>query len=199
MPLIVVPNAGQTLGNSRPSVQNNFGNINTSFNVNHVDFGVADTGKHKWVTMPVQGASPATGASEVALFSRTSAFSAVPEMAFRRESNGTVIEFTSALQAATGWTRLPSGILMKWGVISGSFPNGTWQSYLFPTGATIPAFTAIYNVTLQSVTTDVPPVTTHTFNYLTVASVATTGFSWIPRTNFLNVNQQRVYYSAIGV
>lgn len=146
MTLINVPLSGQTLGNTRVSINTNFNVISDAFEVDHVAYNapLGQQGKHNKVTMPVQGASPTTLANEVALFSQTSTLSTVPEMALRRANNGTVIEFTSSLSAAIGWTRLPSGILLKWG---NSIANGS-TVYTFPVAATIPAFSQIFSAQL---------------------------------------------------
>ncbi len=141
-----IPQPTDQISTSQADILNNFAAISTYLNINHVDFNGADQGKHKWVTMPVQVASPATGAGEVALFARTSTLSLVPEIAFRRESNGTVIEFTSSLSATIGWTRLPSGILLKWG---NATANGL-TTYTFPVAATIPAFTNIFSIQITT-------------------------------------------------
>jgi hypothetical protein len=94
----------------------------------------------------LQAASPATAATEVALFSRTSTLTSNVELAVRKQSSGSVFEFTSALGAQPGWTILPSGILLKWG-------NGTGSGNItvtFPVAATIPVFAAgsPYNILL---------------------------------------------------
>lgn len=146
MALSDVPQSGQTLAQTQPDIRNNFSVINTAFGVNHIDYNVADQGKHKFVTMPVQGSSPTTAAGELALFSRTSTLTSVPELAFRKQSNGAVVEFTSSSQTANGWTRLPSGILLKWG--NGS-ANGL-TNVTFPAGATIPAFTTIFSIQITT-------------------------------------------------
>ena len=148
--LINVPLSGQTLGNTRVPINTNFSVISDAFMVDHVPYNapLAQQGKHNKVTMPVQGAPPVTNASEIALFSRTSTLSTVPEMAFIRANSGVITEFTSALAANEGWTRLPSGILLKWGRVSPGVAG--ISTYTFPVGPTIPAFANIFTVQLTT-------------------------------------------------
>ena len=196
MALINVPLSGQTLGNTRVAINTNFSVISTAFEVDHVAYNapLAQQGKHNKVTMPIQAASPATNASEVALFSRTSTLSAIPEMAFRRDNNGTVIEFTSALAANEGWTRLPSGILLKWGRVSPGVAG--LSAYTYPVAATIPVFTNIFTVQLTTAyanATDAPN------GFVRLDSLSNVGFSVFgsPRSSSgsLVVNYQ---YFAVG-
>ncbi len=142
MTLNNVPLTGQTLGVTRVPINQNFNVIDAAFLVDHVAYNLTDQGKHKQVTMPVSVSSPATLASEVALFSRTSTLTLAPEIAWRRQSSGSVVEFTGGLLASSGWTYLPSGVLLKWGHTSATgLTNVT-----FPVGANIPAFTNIFSM-----------------------------------------------------
>lgn len=142
-----IPQPTDQLSKSQSDILNNFAAIKTLVDINHVTFDVADQGKHKFVTMPVQGSSPATLGGELALFSRTSAFTTVPEMAFRRQTNGSVIEFTSLGAVAgtatvPGWSMLPSGILIKWGSGTTSNPGGVLTVVLNAAGQ--PTYSAVY-------------------------------------------------------
>jgi hypothetical protein len=146
MALNNVPLPGQSLNVTRLPINTNFAVIDAAFSIDHVAYNAANQGKHNKITLPIQGASPATLAGELSLFSRTSALSGVPEMAFRRQTNGVVTEFTSGLSADVGWTRLPSGILLKWGWVN-SIGAGL-VTYAFPVAATIPAFVDLYSISL---------------------------------------------------
>lgn len=159
MALNNVPLSGQSLGVTRVPINQNFSVIDTAFSVDHVDYNDPNQGKHDKVTMPVQAASPTSGAGEVVLFSRTSTLTSVPEMAFRRQSNGAVVEFTSASLAATGWSYLPSGLLIKWGNGNTLAAPAGVTTITFPTGPTIPAFTTIFSIQVTTAyinTTDSP-------------------------------------------
>lgn len=135
-----IPAAGNDPTNDQPLLLANFQSISTFLNVNHVDFDEANQGKHIYCQFPEQTVSPPTNANEGAIYTKQSTLTGNTELNYRRESNGTEIEFTGFLGSSSGWTRLPSGILLKWG-----FANITGSSAVtFPAAATIPAFTAIY-------------------------------------------------------
>jgi len=142
MALNNVPLTGQTLGVTRVPINQNFSVIGSTFEVDHVGYNLTNQGKHNKVTMPVQSPAPVTAAGEVALFSQTSSLTNVPEIAWRRQSSGSVVEFTGGLLASSGWTYLPSGILLKWGHTSAT----GLTTVTFPVGANIPAFTNIFSM-----------------------------------------------------
>jgi hypothetical protein len=203
-----VPVPGQTLDNSRPIINNNFQTIDTTFSINHVQYrdGSNNGGKHAFVQFPVQTVIPSgivTG--DIDLYNKLPAApypqTGTNELFLVKSDGATQIPITASIQSASaGWSYLPSGILIKWGTILGNYPNGTWQQFTLPAASNIPVFNNVFSISLQSVSQDVPPgAQTQTYNYLTVASnFTTTGFWWIPRTNFGNVNQKQLTYFIIG-
>jgi hypothetical protein len=122
------PAAADQLNQSQADIQQNFLAIDDLINVDHEDFngGATPEGKHKQVTFPEQGtditAAPQTLVNETAIYCRQNAAN-VSALFFRPENQaagaGTEYEFTSYTHAAgppaRGYTRLPSGILLKWG------------------------------------------------------------------------------------
>lgn len=155
-----IPQPGDNPSQSQDLILQNFQVINTAFNLNHGHLDDAPLqGKHLFMQMPAQTVAPTTLANEGALYTRTSTLSGLIELVYERQSNGATIEFTSSLQANNGWTRLPSGILLKWG---SSTANGV-QATNYPTGATIPVFV---NVFQAFVTTQDSGGTPNTFAYL---------------------------------
>ena len=141
-----IPQATDQLSVSQGDILINFQGINTFLNVNHEAFPSANAGKHKFVSFPVQAGNPGTTPTELAMYSKTSTLSAAPELFIQRANNGTVVEFTSSSQTANGWTRLPSGILLKWG--TQALTGVTPQVITFPVGANIPVFNLCLNVQL---------------------------------------------------
>lgn len=136
-----IPQPTDAISASQVQLLDNFTALQQLFEVNHVNFNQAAQGKHKWLTMPSQVADPATLAGEIALFSRTSVYTAAPELCVRKETNGAVTEMTSSLGATPGWAFTASGLLLKWGTgltVAGDFPGGT--TLVFPVAATIPVF-----------------------------------------------------------
>src|SRR5690606_9784890 len=140
--------AAQRFKDSQPLIQNNFLDIQNAFSLNHVDFNLGvETGKHKFLQMPAQGAAPATNATEMGLYTKNGIFG-TPEMFIRRQGSGLEISFTEKETNGVnnGWTRLPSGIILKWGFAA---PVGTGPSTIvFPISGTIPVFNNLYNVQL---------------------------------------------------
>lgn len=143
-----IPNATDRPSDSQALMKSNYQAIYTVNGINHVQFDdpSGDQGKHKWISFPLQAVSPTTAATETALFSRTSALSGGVELAIRKQSDGTVTEFTSAGKTGDGWAILPSGILIKWGS-TGAIGSGE-KTVFWPTGVTIPVFSQVFNIQL---------------------------------------------------
>lgn len=141
-----IPQATDFISTSQQDILNNFSAINTFVNVNHVAFNGADQGKHLYLQMP-EHAAPTTGGNEAGLYANVGATSGVTELYFRREGNGASIAFTEATapnsNLSAGWTRLPSGVVIKWGshAATGN-ATFTWTS----DDATFPGFTYVYQV-----------------------------------------------------
>ena len=148
-----IPQANNQLSVSQGDLLLNFQAISTYINVNHVDFNGADQGKHKFIQLPAQSAAPATLATEMALYTKN--VTGVPQLFLRRSNNGTEINLTTSGAATNGWTRLPSGILLKWGTIATTTFN-LLETIAFPVAASIPVFSAIYScqVTVAAAQTD---------------------------------------------
>lgn len=131
MALINVPNPGQTLGNSRPSINSNFAVIDAAFQVDHEDYNTTNQGMHNRVSFLQQNPAPTPIAGIVQLYSQLSTITNQPELVFAHQAGSTapngakINEFTSAGWANPGWARLPSGILMKWQSIIGFGGNAS--------------------------------------------------------------------------
>lgn len=166
-----IPLATDVISASQQQLLDNFAALQQLFELNHVNFNQAAQGKHKWLTMPSQVAAPATLAGEIALFSRTSAYTTQPELCVRKENNGAVIEMTSSLGANPGWAFNSSGILFKWGSLTAlavDYPVGT--TVAFPVAATIPVFGTVLNALVT--TASGPGVSTDTMATLRNVTVA---------------------------
>jgi hypothetical protein len=110
-----IPQSTDIIANSQSDILNNFQALNNVFGVNHLTFEAPGQGKHAFLQMPEYSGSVSTAIDEAGLYAAIGASSAQTELVFRRENNGATIAFTECLAGATGWTRLPSGILAKWG------------------------------------------------------------------------------------
>jgi hypothetical protein len=155
-----IPQPNDDLSVSQPQILANYAAIAIGFNLNHVNFNAAGEGKHAFVEMPNQGSAPFTPpvtiANEVGLYCNSSTLTNQPELFFIKQAGTTAppplngvngYEITSSNYAPAGWTRLPSGILLKWGTFSGTSPF----TLIFDVSASNPAFANCYNVQLTSV------------------------------------------------
>jgi hypothetical protein len=87
-------------------------------------------------------AAPTTAIDEAGFYANVGVTSAVTELYFRRENNGASVAFTEGTNAATGWSWLPSGVIMKW--FTGNITGGnTANINLNSIG---PNYTTLYNV-----------------------------------------------------
>lgn len=161
MALVVVPNSGQTLGQTRDSVRANFGNTNDGFLVDHVELnGGGDTGKHKavhFVNQTNAPAAPVTVGLECAIYSAPSLVAPFPPaLYFKGQNSGAGtdgINFTSSIKTSNpadnsiGWALLPCGIIMKWGSSVVNI-NSASDPVNFASGAGIPTFQFTPNITV---------------------------------------------------
>src|ERR1019366_7957804 len=104
-----IPLATDEIPTSQGDLLGNFQTVQTAILVNHVGFNVANQGKHKFVTFPVQAAAPAPLANEIDLYSEQSPFSLQPELTYIR-NGGVAQEITTSLRASPGWCFTSSGM-----------------------------------------------------------------------------------------
>lgn len=160
-----IPSASQAL------LLANFAAINTVVGVNHVAFNASGEGKHKWVSLPVQGASPPAAsfaAGEVGLYSFVDPTTLKNELYVNKTNQITATQIpatasqlsikSAAVVADPGWTYLPSGILLRFGAVSVGSGSGVVTS-VFNTGVGVaPVFNNVLSVQLtliNSSTSDV--------------------------------------------
>jgi hypothetical protein len=192
--LNVVPVAGQSLGASRDLISQNFSVIDTAFTVNHVPYndGSGNQGKHAFVQFNVLGSAPTPIASDISMYNFNSTLTGLNELFIVKADGTTTTPMTASDQATTGWTYLPSGLLLKWGTtnaVNGSNPF----VYTYPTSASTPVFNAVYSVMISAVDAVVP-----FSGSLSVQSgtVTTTGFSVV--YNGTPTSTTAATYLAIG-
>ena len=143
-----IPQPTDQLTDSQGALLNNFLAVRSAWIVNHVEFDLANEGKHTHISLPEQAAGPTTLVDEIAVYSKKSTLTSLAELFVRKEGNTAEIEFTSAIAGTPGWTRLPSGILLKWGTAS---RIGDADVLLPVVALTIPAFSIIFSVQLTIV------------------------------------------------
>lgn len=179
-----IPLATDQLSQSQLDIQGNFQALDPIFN-----------GINNFLLLPIQGSAPATSGTQVALYSKTG-ITTNQELFFRRISNGAEIDFTGSLQATDGWSRLPSGILIKWG--TATVTRNALTTVTFPTAGTIPAFAATYMVSAVQ-TFAAGPTLSNLNCFISAGNFTTTNFqvyanaSIVPLTGTISVT-----YYAIG-
>lgn len=168
-----IPQPTDQLSKSQADILGNFQFLNT------IASGIFDA--------PVQATAPTIAAGDTGLYTLFNASTGRNEM-YVIDANGNTYPITASLQAQNGWTILPSGLLIKWGLNS---TTGGSQFITFPVAATIPVFNNVFNasvtttqavgsgnlfVLLNSVTTTGLNVTT---TQRTTTSNTPGGFSYI--------------------
>ncbi len=173
MAYLLVPNANDKLKVSQGQIQTNFTEIQTSFDVNHVDFDAANTGMHKFVQFTLQASDPGTGGNILALYSKDGDSTAKSEL-YLKQSDGSVnslTEYTTNTETADdGFFHLGDGSLVaKFNVQEITAGFGT---IVFTTGGTNPVFLSTPIVFTQ-VIENVGAVTNCN---IVEGSISTTGF-----------------------
>lgn len=201
-----IPQPTQTLSRSQGDLLGNFQEIDNWVQTDHVGLnGTVDQGKHKTARFVDQTALPGFGPTDTAFFN------AQPnnlgglainkqEMHIHAENNSGFysIPFTASILSentpannAEGWTYLPSGIIMKWGVFNMAAAGSDTHNY--PTGNDIPVFSNVYSL---QVTFQTPAATNRTAHIR--ASGTTTFTIYAFDTTNGNAVQGAIQYLAIG-
>src|SRR5215475_2350101 len=128
-----IPQATDALSQSQADILANFQALDSLF----------DGGVQNFVLFPVQTSDPTTSSTEVALYSKIDSATSNQELFFRRTSSGQTIDCTGSNQATSGWSYLPSGLLIKWG--TGTTTQNTLATQAFP-GAPAPTFNNVFMV-----------------------------------------------------
>lgn len=190
-----IPQPTDILSDSQDDLLNNFMQLSTAWNINHIPYNAVNQGFHSQVTLPVAGAVITPTIPGVAnIYSDISPLTGDVELSWQRQNNGARIEWTGAFDGPVGWTRLPSGILLKWGIFD--TPTGVNDLVTFPTAVTIPIFDNVFTV-LVSCTS---PAGLFRVANVVDGSLNTLGFNtntW-STSNSLSI-PATIYYLVIGI
>ena len=172
------PEATDKLSVSQGDIQGNFIAIDTYFGVDHADFGDADAGHHYFN----QGAAPtASVATQVGIYA--AALGGSPELYINKTASQ--IPFTKAVEAGTGYTYLPSGIILQWGPILATHGGAQANFALaFPS--------ACISVQLTSIESS------GSNNFVSVDTVVVASFKAWSSTRTGHASDTNCYYLAIG-
>jgi hypothetical protein len=125
-----IPQTGQSLGQTRDPIRNNFTNYSNTISQDHVGPnggpGPTVAGKHNKSTYVVQSADPVTIADEIASYSKSIA--GVAQLFLEPASAGTPIQMsrldTGVGVGSSGFSFLPGGVIIQWKAIN-NVSNGT--------------------------------------------------------------------------
>lgn len=135
-----VPQPTDNLSDSQNDILNNFSSANTSFGINHFAFdnATANNGKHNFVEMPVRGTAPVgLAANEGTLYTKTTG--STSNLFYTPDAGGVEYQMTTVGDAqiatfgaaGTGWTFLPGGLIMNYGLAVSSGAAGPNASASF--------------------------------------------------------------------
>ena len=180
-----IPQATDALSVSQGDLLNNFMALSP----------LVINGINNFIIFPVQGSTPTTSSSQVSLFSANDS-SSNPQLFYGPPSTATAVNFTGAGKATSGWARLPSNILIKWGTTN--VPINTLTTVSFPAGS-IPAFASIFYVSACQTFGSGP--TTSTLNAsVSAGNFTTTTFQTWPNTTTAPLTGTiSITYIAIGI
>ncbi len=197
------PASADNLSVSQNDIQQNFQTANDVMNVNHYPFdnNTANKGKHKFCEFPVGTIPIGLAIGEATLYGKNAtSLGAGNEgnLWFTSDNLGKEYQLTRAINgnfasfsANPGWTFLPGGLLMQYGILTttsgGSTSNG---SATYP--VTFATATTAYSLQLTVLEA------TNSRRFIKVATSLTTGFTcWVQDDSGSNT-ANTVYWVAIG-
>jgi hypothetical protein len=187
-----VPQPTDTGSKSQGDLLANFQAIDSLIGINNYTFNSGNDGYHARLDMPAQSIAPVNPPGLVTVVANPSAYTTLTALSFFGDNGAAGIEMTSADKSTTGWTFLPSGILVKWGQTTA---NGL-ATITFPVAPLIPVFTSLLTVMLTVI--DPAAADSNTFVRLTNTG-APTGFSvYACQRTTSTVTNVSFQYVAIG-
>ncbi len=188
------PQSTDQISQTQVPIQQNFASIQTLIQQNHGDFTTAVAGQHNYVQMPVQSVAPGVTAGEVGLYNLLNA--GVNEM-FIRKSDGTSVPLAKASLNLPGYSYLPSGLIMQWGLNTSGAVALTHVTYPF----TFPTRTLIV-VATPAVTNQIDKDSAVTVVCAGTGAPTTTGFDVMVNRRTSSSGQpqptSQFYWLAIG-
>jgi hypothetical protein len=192
-----VPQPNDLLSDSQVDILQNFSSSNTSFGINHYPFDDAtiNNGKHKFVQMPVQGSTPVIAAGDGALYTRTDGGES--QLFYTPDATGNTYQITRCITASSGtfgtftvfdgtqprvtggWTFLPGGLLMQYGILTSPVNNDTIKFPVAFNNFCLPTVTAIRsNTDDKTISVKTGSVTLSQFQIIMSGSSLPTGMYW---------------------
>ena len=195
-----IPAANDDPSVSQGEIQQNFASIQLLVDKNHVDFGDANYGKHKYTSLVKQSAVPTGIVDECNLYSKV--VSGATEQFFTPDATKNEYQITSSDSSRfarfatndendpnnfTGWTFLPGGLILNYGSKKLSGSSGSI------------VFAKPFSATPFSCTTglerDDAPDNGAAGNVIVTGSLSTTGFNYATGSG----GSKYLYFIAIGL
>lgn len=129
-----IPQPQNSISGTQPKILDNFQAIGTWTAVDHVGFDLANAGKHNKVTLIAQGGAPAfTNPTDLGMWNALGGTSGKQEVYIAKTTNDTRVNVAmteSSISAVAGlqsdgYTNLPSGLVIKWGLVDVTLAAGT--------------------------------------------------------------------------
>lgn len=123
-----IPASGHNPSNDYTLVQENTNATSQIVGVDHATFNVNFSGCHNQSTYLDQVSNPGSAAGQLRLYSKLDS-SSISELYFQRDGNSSVIQLTGKVTptaSSSGYTFLPGGIILQWGVANISASTGTF-------------------------------------------------------------------------
>ena len=160
----LVPQGAQQKNVTQPIMEQNFQAINETIMANHVGFNSVNTGIHSFIQFQDLTASPPVFAGFEGFWNKVSSTTNKNEIytntsnfaSGSQQSNAvtaSVLSYSTPALNGAGWTSLPSGIVMKWGVGSVTSGVNPGNTFTLPVSGNIPAFTQVYNCQITPLNT----------------------------------------------
>lgn len=197
------PLGGEAISNTQPKILGNFQAINGWTAVDHVGFNLADEGKHNKVTLIAQGGAPAfTNPTDLGMWNALGGTSGEQEVYIAKTTNNTRVNVAmteSSISAgpggqSNGYTNLPSGLVIKWGLVDVTIPSpaatSKTVSITFPTPFSTSALNAQLTLGINNLASKLAVIK------MTGLTSSTVSFEVTSNTNL--PNQVQVSYTVIG-
>ena len=208
--LPLIPQPTDRISVSQGNILNNFTILGSiAGNTNPSSSSLNTTAGFNWVYLPPNGAIPPSMASfpsgNIGLYSAANSVTGQNELYINKTNQATVVQVAATASSlsvtsapangSSGWSYLPSGVLMKWGQTTAINASDPFP-FLYPTGANIPAFNAVFTVLITDIDANSGGAPFDHVVTIQSGTISATGFSLIyhstpPATTIVN-------YLAIG-
>lgn len=158
-----IPQPNDLLSESQGDILGNFQSANTTYGINHYPFDnatVGQIGKHKFVEMPVSAVIPAgLIAGDGTVYAKTA--NAATQLFYSPDNSTNEYQLTRCIAASFasfstftvfdgtqprvtgGWTFLPGGLLMQYGIITSPVNNDTIKLPVAFSSFCVPTITSV--------------------------------------------------------